>query len=385
MLSIRRALSLLVFYSCLASRAAVADVEQFCTNDYLRSCDSLATNECLTKFYACGQYNAIIEHFSAEQSPDAAAHYFKGTSYYGLSMRNRAASLRCQFTKLAKSELATFLYQVRDSGASNPIDFDRIYQAAKIIGELKKIGGCLELGISEDEIRFFVQDYANNRLESLFIGSSKTDGLGQQIDAMKSNIQTTIGSFMTSASQIETQFDLREVAMVASQRRLAEIAEVFERSMGSAETTKNADGDVSSLTLSLDISRGFLLADKNAAAWREKVASIEKNLIAAFDGRDVNAYEKARANFSIRGRYVRDEANVNVQFISNLTDNSALGYFKSLQGSASDASNPLTAIAAMEKKLREGNSGAADCVFFEVKAPWFCESSDTTFNPMPSR
>lgn len=363
-----------------------ANEAPLCSETDLNGCGSSDSEECnnsLTIFYACGKYNEIIQHFAAEDfTTGPQARYFKGVSYYGLYLRNKSMSLKCQFSKLAKSELAGYLYQRTELGVSNPRDFDRVYQASKIISELKNLKGCLEDGLSEDEIRFHVRQYSESRLKSLFVGSPQKDGLGQMIGDIKTDIQITLSSFMTKASKIETQLELREVAMTASQSRLGKIAEAFDESMGNAKITRNKLGDIIDLQLSLDESRGFTAASVRAQNWHDQVASIEKQLLSAFDGVSVNEYEKARKNNVIRARYTIAEAASHLNLSNKISASESLPFFIDESKRPSDLNNPTQIISQIEKSLKASEKGAVDCAFFDP-APWYCETSAEIFNPLP--
>ncbi len=361
---------------------AQAASEQFCSSSYLASCSMLQDDACLTKYHACGQYDAIIQHFAAEDgSGNVASRYFKGVSYHGLFVRNRAKSLQCQFAKSARTELAAYLYMMKDKGLADPIDFDRVYLASKIIDSLRTVSGCLENGVTEDEIRFRVADYADKRLKSLFIGGSASDALGVAIQNTKSNLQTTISGFVNKAVKLETQVELRRTALVASQERLGLIAKAFDETLGTAQVVRNERGDVNGLGLQLGSSRGLIQAQLKTVAWRVKVESIERQLLAAFDGLNVNDYEKARQNFVIRGRYTRDEATSNVNLNTTLTQGEALAGIKTEIQSPLDQNGPAATIARIEKSLRESANGSAECAFY---SPWYCQESSELMRAIPN-
>ncbi|WP_141733565.1 hypothetical protein [Oligoflexus tunisiensis] len=368
---------------CLGGIGEVrAAAEQFCTSSYLSSCASLSDEACLIKYHACGEYDAIIQHFAAEDSSSlAVARYFKGVSYHGLYVRNRAKSLQCQFAKLARTELAAYLYLMKDKGLQNPVDFDRVYLASKIIDGLRTVTGCLENGVTEDEIRFRVADYADKRLKSLFIGGSSDDALGMAIQNTKSNLQTTISGFVTKAVKLETQVELRATALVASQERLGLIAKAFDEALGTTSITRNGKGDVNGLGFQLDASRGLIQAQNKSGAWREKVGSVERELLAAFDGMNINDYEKARQNFVIRGRYTRDEATSHLNLNTRITQPSALASIKTEIQNPLDANGPAAAISRIEKSLRESANGAAECAFY---SPWFCQETNEMMRAIPN-
>jgi hypothetical protein len=360
---------------------AQAASEQFCTSNYLNSCSSLNDEDCLVKYHACGQYDAIIQHFAAENSSTAVSRYFKGVSYHGLYVRNRAKSLQCQFAKQARTELAAYLYLMKDKGLANPVDFDRVYLASKIIDGLKTVTGCLENGITEDEIRFRVIDYADKRLKSLFIGGPSNDALGMAIQNTKSNLQTTIGGFVNKAVKLETQVELRATALVASQERLGLIAKAFDEALGTSQLTWNEKGDVNGLGLKLDPMRGLTSAQMKTEGWREKVASVERELLAAFDGVNINDYEKARQNFVIRGRYTREEATSNINLNTKITQPAALAAIKAEIQNPLDVNGPAAAISRMEKNLRESAYGSAECAFY---SPWYCQDSTELLRADPN-
>jgi hypothetical protein len=381
MMNTMKKFSLALLYLGSLSEAQAAS-EQFCSSNYLASCSSLDSDECLTKYHACGQYDAIIQHFAAEDSSGGAvARYFKGVSYHGLYVRNRAKSLQCQFAKSARTELAAYLYIMKDKGLTDPVDFDRVYLASKIIDSLRTVSGCLENGVTEDEIRFRVADYADKRLKSLFIGGSSNDALGVAIQNTKSNLQTTISGFVTKAVKLETQVEMRRTALVASQERLGLIAKAFEDNLGTIQVTSNERGDVNGLGLKVDSSRGLVQAQIKSGAWREKVESIERQLLAAFDGVNVNDYEKARQNFVIRGRYTSEEATSNLNLNTKITQTAPLAAIKAEIQSPLDQNGPAATIARIEKSLRESANGSAECAFY---SPWFCQESAELMRAIPN-
>jgi hypothetical protein len=64
-----------------------------CDANYLTACvDDLNSSDCLQKYHACGQYEAIINHFATEQMSDTLiAYYYQGVAFYGLFFASPSA------------------------------------------------------------------------------------------------------------------------------------------------------------------------------------------------------------------------------------------------------------------------------------------------------
>lgn len=374
-----------------------AKAAELCTANYLSTCSDLGSEECLQKYQACGEYNAIVQHFAAESvATSPMARFYKGVSYYGLFHRNRAFSLRCQYAKLAQQDLLNFIRTKRIEGFRDRQSFDQVYLAAKIVSELKTIEGCLDLGFTTDDVKLQTEEYADTLLKTLFIGTSQSGAVGDQIAKVKDSIQSVIGGFINTAAQIETQLLLRDVAMDASQYRLKSIGDIFanRESDGTLKpgaeilgnATANVDaasGEITSFTFELSPGSQFETAVANAQSWSDQVNNFQSRLSQALGTSNINDYEAARKKFVGFARDTRDKATILLNATTRLGgDNPVASSLLALL-----ASNPsLSGAKAVIAKIKSdwALAGSLDCAFGDPK-PWYCTTESAMFNAMPTQ
>ena len=168
--------------------AASSYAGNLCDSDYLQQCDlnSEEPDECLEKYYACGAYEEIIQHYGASQFSTATRdRYFKGVSYFGLYNRNRASSVKCYLARAGKLELTAFLKQQAEDGHNTVSAFNRNYHASKAYKELSKVTGCPQSAMLAEEIQQLTEEYVESVLENLFTGSVADNGLGEKVSEAK--------------------------------------------------------------------------------------------------------------------------------------------------------------------------------------------------------
>lgn len=374
-----------------------AKAADLCTANYLSSCNDLDSEECLQKYQACGEYNTIVQHFAAEQvAASPMARFYKGVSYYGLFHRNRAFSLRCQYAKLSQQDLLNFIRTKRVEGFRDRQSFDQVYLAAKIVSELKNVEGCLDLGFTTDDIKLQTEEYADNLLKTLFIGTTQSGAIGDRIAAVKDSIQSVIGGFINTAAQIETQLFLRDVAMDASQYRLKSIGDIFANRdsdgtlkpgaeiLGNATANIDAaSGEITSFTFELTPSSQYEKAVANAQSWSDQVNDFQSRLTHALGTANVNDYETARKKFVGLARDSRDKATILLNATTRLGGDNpiAAGLLKLLE------SNPsLSGAKAVIDKIKNdwAQAGSLECAFSDPK-PWYCPAESAMFNAMPAQ
>ena len=381
--------SLLILLMATLATDSMAQTTEvaFCDQSYLNDCLDLESDLCLEKFHACGRYNSIIQHFGSESigGTSESARYYKGISYYGLYIRNRAYSLKCQFSSQARSELVAYLSAKKESGFRTQRDFNRVYHAAKLMQELRTIEGCPETGVSEDEIRFTVETYADRVLKSLFVGGSLSGGLGDQVKQTKRDIQATVGGFVSVAAATETQLEMREIALQASYQRLAKIAESFGTHFGNATFNVDDQGRIE-ISLDFDPNRGFRKAERNAQTWYLRVEDVEQRLNQAMGQMNINDYEKARKGFVDKAQYSIQRAASIANANSQLTDSGrspALAQLKAVVGRESEQSNARSIIEDIRSAWASSTIGSFNCYIISPR-PWYCEQLlDDTFSLIP--
>ncbi|MCP4351542.1 MAG: hypothetical protein GY795_39250 [Desulfobacterales bacterium] len=278
----------------------------FCNPDYLTGCKDLATDECLQKFLACGKYKEIINHFSAERFKiDNKAKYYLGAAFYGLYIRNRAYSLKCEYAGAAKSHLRSFLADktslFNDQGNFGGADLhEQIYHATKLYDQLQTVEGCLETGLSEQDINSISETYLHKTLKSLFIGNPPSGGLGNKVKAKRDAIRSAIQGFISKAANIETQIGMRKLELEASRRRIDAIIEFYGKidekgnhAFGTAKR-KPAQGKIQSVKLQLDKTGRFKEAENRVNEYDPFVKKKEKEFYEAMGHMNIEDYEKAQ-------------------------------------------------------------------------------------------
>jgi len=278
-----------------------------CDAEYLSACADLNSPECINKYHACGEYKAIINHFASEQFNDPLiAAYYQGVAFYGLYLRHRAKSLKCDYASAARSNLRGYLGKMEQrfnkDGNFGTESAEHIYHAIKLYERLKNVSGCLESGLSEDDIRYLTRTYLNQTLEGLFFETSAVGALAKKLAAVRELIYSAISGFATSASKIETELALRRIELKASQRRISTIVKLYENGysqkgagFGKATIEKNSEGEIKTLSLKITPGAGFEYAKKKVAKQLDQVQNKNTELNEALRGQSIDEYELARA------------------------------------------------------------------------------------------
>ncbi len=346
---------------------------ELCSANYLQGCESLETNACLKKYYACGHYEDIIQHFSAEQiSTSPQAHYYKGVSYYGLFNRSRANSVRCHFSKVGRLELMTYIKKQQSEGFNVIESFNQAYHASQSYEALSAVEGCEESALLKEEVELLTELYAEKTLGSLFAGPVSNGALGSTVAALKKDIQTAISGFVTKASAVETQLQMRETALAMSQTRLESIVDRVNEDFGQADIQRNGDGQITGVTASFSTSSAFRAAQINAANWKQQVVNKETEIYGAMNATSISDYEAARSEIINRAVYVTQASTAHINLSGNFVNSTKMSDLYNLANGTEMGQSAEAIINSMGNTWANSNTGSVDCLFL-FPQPWYCD------------
>jgi len=349
-----------------------------CDADYLNACIDLNSSDCLQKYHACGQYEAIINHFANEQMVNSLiAYYYQGVAYYGLFLRHRARSLKCEYVNQARANLRGYLGQMEkrfnkqgNFGTESP---DQIYHATKLYERLKQVSGCLESSLSENEIRYRTRTYIIQVLEGLFFQTSEVGALADKLKRMKKAIHTAINGFISKAAAIETQLALRKIELKASQRRIRTIINLYEGSengsgFGQAHALEKA-GKITQVAPKINQKAGAII-------WVEEqkraVADKKKALDDALRGQSIEEYEKARGEIVKKAKASITKA-VQLSSVSQAIVSSEGSQFKKILKTTEEKTSETKKIyQRIRQSWREYGKQRYYCTTPETSKAWFC-------------
>lgn len=311
-----------LFWSVVVLSLSVsAHSNSLCDADYLQQCDlnSDDPDVCLEKHYACGAYEEIIQHYGAAQFSTATRdRYFKGVAYFGLYNRNRANSVKCYLARAGKLELTAFLKQQAEEGHNTVEAFNRTYHASKVYKEFTQVTGCQESALLAEEIQQLTEAYTDEVLKGLFVGAIPNNGLGIKVAEMRTNIQNAVGGFISKASAIETQLNMREIGLDMSENRIESIVEIINGSFGEASVDIELDGNIENVNVVFNNSSHFQVAKLNAEYWINAIESKEQKLVEAMNAVNINDYEAARDEVVSKAIYVEQESTAHLSFSTPL-------------------------------------------------------------------
>lgn len=352
---------------------------QLCDANTLSNCsltdENGPNNRCLKLFHACGHYREIISHFSAEYlSESKDANYFKGISYYGLVMRSRAKSLKCDYRTVAIQELQKYLNTVQEGGFRDLTEFKQSYHASKILKDLKKIGNCVENGLTEDQIEIIAKRYSDTILRGVFISDLEEGGLKNEIDNLKSTIRQTIGGFISVAANTETQIAMREVALNASQKRIKGIVGTYNSHFGEATPIKNDLNKVTSITFNPKTSSGLATAKSKSDLFLSAITNFESDFYKVIGNQSIADYEKSRLGVITRSKTLTRASAEQVSLTKDLLStefDKMQDNFKQIE----DSPSPSQTIEEIYS-LWQSKNGTSFMCRFVVPKPWYCNNEE---------
>jgi hypothetical protein len=349
-----------------------------CDADYLNACIDLNSNDCLQKYHACGQYEAIINHFASEQMVNPLiASYYQGVAYYGLFLRHRARSLKCEYARAARANLRGYLGKMEkrfnkqgNFGTESP---DQIYHATKLYEKLKQVTGCLDSSLSEDEIRYRTRTYIIQALEGLFFQTSAGGALADKLKEMKKAIHTAINGFISKAAAIETQLALRKIELKASQRRIKTIINLYEGNgagFGQANALEKA-GKITQVAPKITQKSAI----KGAKIWvykqKRAVANQKKALDNALKGQNIEDYEKARAEIVKKAQASITKAVQLSRVSQDIVSSEVKEILKTTEEKTSETKKIYERI---RQSWREYGEQRYYCTTPETSKAWFCNA-----------
>ncbi len=343
-----------------------------CDADYLNTCIELNSTDCLQKYHACGQYEAIINHFASEQMVNPlTAYYYQGVAYYGLFLRHRAQSMKCEYLTKARANLRGYLGKMEkrfnkqgNFGTESP---DQIYHATKLYHRLKQITGCLNSSLSENEIRYRTRTYIIQALESLFFQTTEVGALADKLKDMKEAIYTALNGFISKAAAIETQLALRKIELKASQRRIKSIIKLYEDGAGFGQANAlTANGKMTQIAPKITQKSGTRI-------WVEEqkraVADKKKALDEALRGQSIEEYEKARSEIVKKAKATITKA-VQLSKVSQSINSSEL---KEISKTTEEKTSETKKIyQRIRQSWREYGKQRHYCTTPETSKAWFC-------------
>jgi hypothetical protein len=295
-----------------------APSSELCTASYLHGCESLDSDQCLEKYYACGRYEDILNHYSSESlALDLTGKYFAGVSYYGAMNRERSHSRRCDFADAARNRLLLFQFEMSREGNLNEVEnLKRLRHAHKLYDRLQNIKGCPLPTLTEDEVQVHAARYAKQRLRDMFLSGANQGGLATKLEEERQSTRNTIREFVNLAGEIETKIELRREAMKASFDRVQSIVKLYEdpeeqsTETGTDSQEENEqsdkpffgnagrspkDGKIEMVAPTIDPEGSFVAAGKNVPRWMETAVSKRNELAESLAGASIDDYEDARA------------------------------------------------------------------------------------------
>ncbi|MDQ3235292.1 MAG: hypothetical protein M3Q07_26070 [Pseudobdellovibrionaceae bacterium] len=191
---------------------------------------------CLLKLYTCGRYqDAVtrIESTTVGLAPEQ--NYFLGASYFGLSDRTDAQSLKCLYVKKAKAQLEEFLLATQSNPASevtygSEAQMDLLYHAQRTFDLLRKEPGCAESSHSEGSLYRMARLHTAQRMQGLLHDFDKSgDEASIATRSGFKAMRDTFGLFVTEASRLETRFSLYSSQIDSSNAQIARVAEFLQK------------------------------------------------------------------------------------------------------------------------------------------------------------
>ena len=383
---------------------------ELCTPNYLRGCETLDSDQCLEKYYACGRYDDILNHYSSEAlALDLKGKYFAGVSFYGAMNRERSNSRRCDFADAARNRLLLFQYDMSREGNLKEVgNLKRLRHAHKLYDRLQNVEGCPAPTLTEDEARVHAARYAKQRLRDMFLAGSNQGGLATKLEEERQSTRNTIREFVNLAGEIETKIALRREAMKASFDRVQSIVKLYEdpeeRSSGSNEDSQEAsdqpikpkpffgnageskeNGKINSVAPTIDREGSFAAAGKNVPKWIDTAVKKRKELATSLAGASIENYETARTwHVSKAYEILKDSkvANAKAKGIASKMTAQNTRLNKAVVAAGNDESALDKHYQAIEKRRRAYLDKRGLC----VKAPawqWACGApSDDTKTPV---
>jgi hypothetical protein len=334
---------------------------ELCTPAYFKGCETLDgenSTTCHEKFYACGEYDRIIQHYSASQfSNTSKAHYYQGVAYYGLALRTRANSYRCEYAQAARQHLLGYL------GDSKDLELKKAYHATKLYEKLSEPQGCWESGMSMTDILSWTKKYNEKLLDGLFLPSGAKGAVANNVNEKRKLIQKTLTTFATLASSIETRIALRRQALDASNRRIKAIIALYEGdeetqafgSMNEVEDNKGKITEVKPKLILTPTNSQFGKAKENASQWAKD------------SERQYKAFEKALGNLGIEEYEATRE-----RVVRETRDQLKLSEAYNLIGKIFPKdTTDLSAFSAIKKALHKSNESELNKIYTELKNQWY--------------
>jgi hypothetical protein len=352
-----------------------------CDADYLNACVDLNRSDCLQKYQACGQYEAIINHFASEQMVNPlTAYYYQGVAYYGLFLRHRARSLKCEYVSAARSNLRGYLGEMEkrfnkqgNFGTESP---DQIYHATKLYDRLLKVSGCLESGLSEREIRYRTRTYIIQALEGLFFQTSDVGALADNLKAVKKAIHTAINGFISKAAAIETQLALRRIELKASQRRIRTIINLYEGEengygFGQANAVEKA-GKITQVAPKFT-EKAALKSARMSVDEKKKAVAVQKNALdKALGEQNIEDYEKARDAIVKKAQATITKAVQLSSMSQHIVSSEGSQFSKILETTEEKTSEAKKIHERIRQSWREYGEQRYYCTTPETSKAWFC-------------
>ncbi|HYX33284.1 MAG TPA: hypothetical protein VE954_09235 [Oligoflexus sp.] len=359
--------------------------ENYCSDTDLKSCSDLKQDRCLQKYYACGQYNLIIQHFATEDDAVTGSPlYFKGVSYYGLYTRNRSPALKCRFANAAKRELFSYIDENQNGKLSQTFEVDRLYQATKIYNELKKLSTCLEQTWTEKELRLFARSYTEERLKSLFLPGSDNGALTSAIKDLRSALYITLSSFIAAGAKAEADLGIREVSMTFSRNRIEEVATTLQEFFGSVQKVKSADGTTLYVFSPTIAAPAYLRALSNNERWAEKLLKLENSMKSVMNTVTPEIYEERRQDAVGAAKEQMIASSHVLNFNTDLKAHEKMGAVISRMKQSPGTGNFELTFNEIKRDWQDSPQGRLKCGFSDqTQAPWFCPKKASTFSAMP--
>jgi hypothetical protein len=197
---------------------------------------SAQEHACLLKLYTCGRHIDLISRIESSTVGLAREqNYFLGASYFGLSLRTDAQSLKCFYSKRAKSQLEEFILATENDAASavsygSDAEMDMLYHATRTFDLLKKEPGCSESSYSEGTLYRMARLYTNQRMNNLLHDSPDTnDGAAEASRLGFKGMRDTLNLFVTEASKLESRFSLYSSQIDSSNSQLQKVAQFLQK------------------------------------------------------------------------------------------------------------------------------------------------------------
>ncbi len=367
--------------------SAAPAAQQICNEADLGACagNNLKEWKCLNLYHACGRYREIVDHYRSEAwLNDEQKSYYLGVAYYGLYVQNRSAALRCEYGLSAKQALQSYLAAVQ--GSKTKLNEQRVfrqtYHAAKALKELGALVNCPETAVTRDELAADLTAYGRAILEDLFIGKVPKGDLGAIVKDAKVSIQAAIQGFISKAAAIETQLNLRAVAIDQNFQKMKTIGDMLSKGFNaicSFGGFNPADGKFQTLTVTKGPGNLF---DKTLGEYTAPVTghlsfvnSFQAELNEALGASSIDDYEKTRDRIVALARSQQAKAAFLVEQVADITPQSTVTSLKSIGAAADEIlqqGGNGEVLASIQRDWQDYGKEVFACAVPENQKPWYC-------------